>query len=103
MFNLNMFVELICFNIDCDINFIHYQFLLKQLFFAIVKTKFTSIFVININDNKHEINEYVVVIIHVFDVNKQNKLIVIKIICEIHVVDKLKIKIFIDIHVIELK
>ena len=77
--------------------------MLKQLFFTIVKTKFTLIFVIDINDNKHEINEYIVVTIYVFDVNKQNKSIVIKIIREIYIVDELKIQIFIDINVIKLK
>ena len=74
MFDLNVFVESICLNIDCDIIFVDRQFLSKQLSIIIVKTKLTSIFVIEIDDNKHEINEYVIVTIHVFDFNKQKKI-----------------------------
>ena len=103
MFDLNVLVESICLDIDCDIIFIDRQFLSKQLSITIVKTKLTSIFVIEIDENKHEINEYVVVTIHVFDFNKQNKFVIIKIVREIHVIDELKIKMFIDTNVIKSK
>ena len=103
MFDLNVFVESICLNIDCDIIFVDRQFLSKQSSITIIKTKSTSIFVIEIDDNKHEINEYVVVTIHVSDFNKQDKFVIIKIIREIHVINESKIKMFIDINVIESK
>ena len=103
MLDLNVFVESICLNIDCDIILVDRQFLSKQSSTTIVKTKFTSIFVIDIDDNKHEISEYVVVTIHVFDLNKQDKSVVTKIIREAHVVDELKVKMFIDTDVIESK
>ena len=103
MFDLNVFVESIYLNINCDITLVDRQFLSKQSSITVVKTKFTSIFVIDIDDNKHEISEYVVVTIHVFDFNKQDKFVIIKIIREVYVVDELKVKMFIDTNVIESK
>ena len=102
-FNLKTFAKFVCLNIECDITLIDRQFLLTQLFNIIVYIKFKTIFVIDIDENKHEITQYVTLFIFVSNIDKNDKIVIKKITREAHIIDDLKIKMLIDINIMRLK
>ena len=93
-----------CFNIEYIISLINYAFLnqiIKKKDFHIDIKKISPIKIRKLNIKKYDICEYIIIFIYIFNENENNNVALIR--REIHIVDDLFVKAFIDINIIKFK
>ena len=86
-----------CLNIDSDIILMNRDFFQTQTQFNIAIRKMTTFISIReLSINKHMFDEYIIVDMYLSEKNKDDNLIIIKIIRETHLIDDLKANMLID-------
>ena len=91
------------FNIDCSIS-IKDRLFLKRLILTF-KTKKYKLFITlrDIEINRYSINEWIIVLFYIKNLILEEKSVIIKYTRDIYIVDNLKINLFIEINILELK
>ena len=90
----------VCINIDCSIMLKNRKFIKQQLNENIKAQQLISLLLIRkINNKLIKINNFVIIYLFVIDINDIDEVITIAVFVKIHLIDNLKINIFVDVNV----